>query len=116
MKKLEGRSEDFIKLPSGKIFAPTTFSIIMRDVKGIKQYRIVQEELDKLTVYLVKGNDWGRSTPQRIRERIARTLQEDIDIKIDIVDSIPRETSRKIRSVISKLELLREENSPISAL
>ncbi|TET77421.1 MAG: phenylacetate--CoA ligase family protein [Candidatus Cloacimonadota bacterium] len=105
MEKLEGRSEDFIKLSNGKMIAPTTFFIIMRGLKGIKQYRIVQEEIDKLIIYLVKGNDFEPSIPEQIRERVKKCLQEDIHVKIDIVDSIPRDSSGKLRSVISKVKI-----------
>jgi len=105
MEKLEGRSEDFIKLSNGKMIAPTTFFIIMRGLKGIEQYRIVQEEIDKLIVYLVKGNDFEPSIPEKIRERVKKFLQEDIHVKIDIVDGIPRDSSGKLRSVISKVKI-----------
>ena len=105
MKKLEGRSEDFIQLSNGKMIAPTTFSMIMRGLKGIKQYRIEQEEIDKLIIYLVKGNDFEPSIPEKIRERVKKSLQEDIHVKIDIVDSIARDSSEKLRSVTSKVKI-----------
>jgi len=105
MKKLEGRSEDFIQLSNGKMIAPTTFSMIIRGLKGIKQYRIEQEEINKLIIYLVKGNDFEPSIPEQIRGRVKKSLQEDIHVKIDIVDSIPRDSSGKLRSVISKVKI-----------
>jgi phenylacetate-CoA ligase len=105
MNKLEGRENDFIKLPNGEVFAPTTFSIIIRGIKGIKQYRVVQEKIDKLVIYIVKKKDFNWSIPVQIREKVKRVLKQDVHIEVKIVDSIPRDSSGKLRSVISKVKI-----------
>jgi len=104
MERLEGRSEDIIKLPNGTMIVPTTFYRIMQNITGIKQYKITQEKKDKLIIYLVKGNDFEQSIPGQIRASVNKVLQEEIYIIIAVVDSIPEDSSRKHRSVLSKVK------------
>lgn len=103
MEKLEGRFSDMIKLPSGKVFFPGTFAYLLRDMKGIRQYRIIQEETDKFTIYLVKGDDFDLSIPKQIKDRIKKAIQEDIHVETYIVDSMPSGPSWKYRFIISKV-------------
>ena len=103
MEKLEGRTEDFIKLPNGKIIAPTTFWVVMRDIRGIRQYRIVQEEVDKIIVFIVPGKDLGLEVANRVQEQIRRIVKNGVHVHIRIVSELPREVSDKLRSVISKV-------------
>lgn len=105
MEKLEGRTEDFVKLPGGKVFAPTVFFVIMRDIRGIKQYRIVQEKIDKLLVYIVPGENFTLEVTYRVQQEIRKTLKNNVPIEIKMVDELPRDPSGKLRSVISKVPI-----------
>jgi phenylacetate-CoA ligase len=105
MEKFEGRAEDFIKVPDGKVFAPTIFFVIMRNIRGIKQYRIVQEKIDKLLVYLVPAMDFNLEVTYRVQQEIRKILKNNVHIEIKIVDELPRDPSGKLRSVISKVPI-----------
>jgi len=105
MEKLEGRADDFVKLPGSKVFAPTTFFVIMREIRGIQQYRIVQEKIDKLLVYVVPGMDFNLEVTYRVQQEIRKILNNNVHIEIKIVDELPRDPSGKLRSVISKVPI-----------
>ncbi len=103
MEKLEGRAEDFIKMSGGKVFTPTVFNIIMRGIKGIKKYQIVQEKIDNLIIYITKGKNFNFRIPGQIIEKVNGVFKQNIPIEIKIVDNILDDSSGKIRSVISKV-------------
>ncbi len=103
LENLEGRSDGFVQLPGDIIFTAASFSLIMRDIEGIKQYRIEQEKLNELTVYIEKGRNFSSGVPGQIEATITKHLDRDIRVIITIVDSIPTDQSGKLRAVVSKL-------------
>ena len=75
----------------------------MRDIRGIRQYRIVQEEVDKIIVFIVPGKDFGLEVANGVQEQISRIVKNGVHVHIRIVSELPREVSDKLRSVISKV-------------
>ena len=53
MEVVEGRFDDFIMLPSGRIISPYVTSRYFENIKGIAEYRIVQEAGHRFTIQLV---------------------------------------------------------------
>jgi phenylacetate-CoA ligase len=105
MKTIEGRCDDFLVLPSGKIISPRNINLF-EYVNGITSYKIIQEKRDKFTVLLVKAKDFSQETITEVKEIIKMGCLgecEDINIEVEIVDEIPRDPSGKIRAVISKV-------------
>jgi phenylacetate-CoA ligase len=105
MKSLMGRADDFVKTPDGRIFSPIIGTIMMRDIKGIRQFRIIQEKIDKLTVEIEKDNNFSEQTFLDVKKEIKKRLGEDIDVKTKVVDKIERSKSGKLRSVVSKVKI-----------
>ncbi|UCE29508.1 MAG: phenylacetate--CoA ligase family protein [Candidatus Bathyarchaeota archaeon] len=104
MKIIDGRTDDFLVLPSGTIISPRNINLL-EYVDGIAAYRIVQKERDKLEVQVVADSGFSPETISRTRDRILRgCLGEDIEINVEIVDEIPRDISGKMRSVVSEVK------------
>ena len=102
MDMIEGRVDDFLVLPSGKIISPRNINLL-EYANGITSYKIIQEKRDKITVQLLKAKDFSQNTITEVKEIIKRgLLGEEINIDVEIVDEIPRDPSGKIRAVISK--------------
>jgi len=97
---LEGRCNDFISLPNGGVL-PTRFSRFLRDLKGMMQYRIVQEKIDELIVYLVLEANPPSGLVERVKKEIKAWVGEAMTIRVEIVAEIPPDPSGKLRSVIS---------------
>jgi phenylacetate-CoA ligase len=100
LERLEGRCDDLISLANGTVL-PTSFSLFLRDLKGIRQYRVVQEEIDKLTVYLVLQAKAPSDLVERVKKQIRPWVGETMAIRVKIVDEIPPDPSGKLRAVIS---------------
>jgi len=100
LEKLEGRCDDLVSLPDGRVLPPE-FSIFLRNIKGIRQYRVVQEKIDALLVYLVLEANPSSDLVERVKEGIKTSVGEAVTVGVKIVDEIPLDGSGKLRSVIS---------------
>ncbi len=100
MKVLEGRFEDLIILPTGRIISPLVVSCYFEGIEGITEYRVIQEKIDYFIVQIVLKEDYGDDTLLQIRDRLIRGFGEDITINFKVVDTIPRDG--KLRRVVSK--------------
>lgn len=105
MKHIEGRVDDFVITPNGRIFSPIIWTIIMRAISGIAKYKIVQKTKRDLVVQLVKDSDFSSATIRQVNEGITKHLGDDITIKIELVNEIPKDKSGKLRSVVSEAKI-----------
>jgi phenylacetate-CoA ligase len=99
---VEGRSDDWIVLPSGQSVHPQAVVRVYRFYPEIWQHQTIQETPTRLRVSLVTDAAGDR---QKIRESVTadlrRTLSEEIEVEIQFVDAIPRTPGGKVRRVIS---------------
>lgn len=104
MKAIEGRCDDFIKLPGNKVASPPILWSMMKSISGIAEFQVVQEKEDEIVVYVVKMEGAEDSTIfEGIDTEFKKVLGNNVDIKPKIVKEIAREKSGKLRSVISRL-------------
>ena len=103
IKLIQGRSNDFITLPSGKVVSPLLLGVCLEKIKGIGQYKLVQESKDILNVQIVRGQNFNEATIREFEDALKETLGSSIHVNINIVDEIPREKSGKIRPIVSKV-------------
>jgi phenylacetate-CoA ligase len=105
LKSLEGRSDDYLVLPSGKVRSGLSMYFVPR-FKGVSSCQIVQEKEDLFVFRHVLTED---PLPASTREDVKRLIKEaclgeEIDIEFEAVDSIKKEAAGKIRRVISKVK------------
>jgi len=101
IKSLEGRTDDFLILPSGKKISPRTINVI-EDVAGVSRYQTIQESKNRIVVNLVKGNGFGPKTIDEIKKHIiAGCLGEDVTVDVKLVDDLTRNKRGKLRAVVS---------------
>ena len=97
---IQGRADDYIKLPSGKTISPRRINLL-DSVKGIEQYVTTQLRRDLIRVEVVKNRDFTDDTIDSIKSLIMEgCLGEAINIDVELVEEI-RKNSGKIRTVIS---------------
>lgn len=102
LSKLEGRVTDFIRTPSGKYVSGAALTIkLIAEVPGIAQAQLVQEDIGSVKFRLVRGAAYSPSTEEILRKKALEFLGKDVQILIEHVDEIPRESSGKYRFSIS---------------
>ena len=99
----EGRSYDFIRLPSGGIIHPYALCVIFSAEEEVWQFQIVQHSERQIEVRLVAADS---ADPQPIRQRVAdkfaSLLGKEVTVDIRFVDTVERTAAGKVRLVISK--------------
>ena len=104
IKSIEGRSDDFLTLPSGRLISPRTINVI-ENIPGIVQYRTIQTKRDTFSVQVVPNEEFSVESENEIRQQIRLgCLGEDISIEIERVNELPRERTGKLRTIISNVE------------
>jgi len=107
IKRIEGRSDDFLILPSGQPISPLNLVNAMDPeyVKGVMQYQIVQEKRDFFLVKVVVNQDFNREEISIIQKRIQlRCLGEEINVDVQVVNEIAKDKTGKFRIIVSKVE------------
>ncbi len=113
LKSVEGRSNDFVVLPSGRkiswlylqryIFYDPEFQ---KNPFSISQYQVIQERQESISLNVVKGSNFNPILLFRIKNNIEEFFAkqgEKLEVIIQIVEEIPMERTGKKRMFISKL-------------
>jgi phenylacetate-CoA ligase len=103
LKKIQGRIDDFIVLPSGNRISPHPFYWALLLVPGISQWRVIQETKDLLKVEVVPGGDFRADGPSMIEANLRKLVKDEMRIAISVVDAIEVNPGQKFRSVFSNL-------------
>jgi phenylacetate-CoA ligase len=103
MKIIEGRTDDFMKLSSGNIIAPTIWIIILMHY-DIENYKVIQEKKNEIRLLIVPGRNFTKESINNIRKEIIEVLKEEITLQIELVEEIPREKSGKVKPIVSKVQ------------
>ena len=103
IKKINGRIDDFLTLPSGQLLSPRNLGTL-EYIEGIAKFRIIQEYKDKIIVQVVKGAYFCAKTVKQIQSNILQgCLGENLQIIVETVEDIPRDKSGKQRMILSKV-------------
>ena len=105
LRNLEGREDDFIKLSNGKMVAPPEFYHIMNSIKGIYEFKVIQEEKDKVIVKFTSERRNVSKIASEIKDRFREKLGNVIDVEVEPVEMIEKDYSRKRRVVISRVPI-----------
>ncbi len=104
IKGIEGRTDDFLIMPSGRKISPRVINVI-EDIPGVSLYKTVQEAKNRIVVNLVKGEGFGEGTISEIKKHIKDGCRgEDIEVDVKLVEEIPLDKGGKLRAVISNVK------------
>jgi len=102
IEKVIGRTTDLIvKKDKGYVAGPA-LTLVVKKLHGIKQCQIIQEDLDNLTIKMVKGKEYSKKEIDYFLAEIKKFVGN-MNIKVVYVDTIPKERSGKFRFTISKV-------------
>ncbi|MFH0884974.1 MAG: hypothetical protein V1861_04650, partial [Candidatus Micrarchaeota archaeon] len=107
LKSLEGRSDDMVVLPSGRLRSPRSvrFTDLECVVKGIRTYQLIQEKED---LFLFRYVPSSAGFPESSRKEIARRISiaclgEQVRVEFEQVEEIARNRGGKLDQLISKV-------------
>lgn len=103
MEKVEGRVYDIIRTVSGQALSGTFWSMLSRAVDGIRQFQVIQEEIEKITFKIVVDDTFRNESLEYLQKKIAEHCGHDFKVDFQIVDNISLTKSGKFRFVISEI-------------
>lgn len=101
LKEIQGRSTDFVVAADGTVMHGLALIYILRDLAGVRSFKIVQESLTKTCVLLVADAGFGAAQEEQVVRAFRRRLGEAVDVQVQRVEQIAPERSGKFRYVVS---------------
>ena len=103
LERVEGRVLDAIRTPEGKIVPGEFFPHLMKEFDTVRQFQVIQEQLQSLRIKLVLREGDASAQLQRMEQEIKRVLGDSITINLERVPEIPLTKSGKFRVTVSQL-------------
>ena len=104
MEAVRGRTTDFIVTPDGRWQHALSIIYVVRDIEGVAEFKIIQEDVDDIRVLLKIHEDlFPADGHERIIRGFKQRMGESVKVGIERVREIPREASGKHRYVVSKV-------------
>ena len=107
LKSLTGRTNDIVKLPSGKTAAGLTFYYITKSVieenGNVKEFVIEQIELDSFLITYSASEELDDHYKSKIRSEIIKYLEPELHILFERKEQINRSDSGKLKQFISHI-------------
>lgn len=101
--RLEGRATDFVVASDGTVMHGLALIYVIRDLDGIRRFKIAQESLEHTRVLVEPGPGYGEEVARRITSGLKERLGTDVCIDVETVARMPVEASGKFRYVVSKV-------------
>src|SRR4030067_1765971 len=104
LKNIEGRTTDFIITPDGKIMHGLSLVYVLRELEGIKEFKIIQEKPDCFIINIVKDSVFKTENETLIKDGFKKRIGTDIKIIFNYLPEIKAENSGKFRYVVSNIQ------------
>jgi len=99
--RVVGRTEDYVLTPDGRFVG--RLDHLFKDAVRVKHAQIVQDELDKVTIRIVKDRAYSKGDEAEILHEARQRLGSTISIEFDYVDEIERTSNGKFRFIVSNI-------------
>lgn len=103
LSRIDGRRLDAIRTPDGRVLPGEFFPHMLKDVAGVRRFQVVQDSLERFTLKVVPGPEFGAGQEAYVRRELAKVLGSDASLDLQRVDDIPLTASGKLRVTVSRL-------------
>ena len=103
LKEIQGRSTDFLVAQDGTVIHGLALIYILRDMPQVRNFKIIQENLDLTRVWVVSEAALIPETIAKIERGFKARLGPAVNIVIEEMAEIPADKSGKFRYVVSKV-------------
>jgi phenylacetate-CoA ligase len=104
LRRVIGRDTDIVRTASGKSLIVHFFTGIFEHVPQIRQFKVVQKDLDGISIYYIPGTDFVPEVLDRIEKQIRGHLNENFPIEWIETSKIEPTKSGKPQIIQSFLE------------
>jgi phenylacetate-CoA ligase len=100
---LQGRTNDMLVAPTGRMLHSLSVIYVLREIQGLRQFKVIQESVDHLVVEMLTGPDFDVASEEAIRRRITTLMGAPMRIELVHVSEIPPDASGKYRWIVSRV-------------
>ena len=101
--RIDGRVLDAIRTADGRYLPGEFFPHMLKDVPGVARFQLVQRQLERLDLSIVRDADFNEDSLNMIRHEVHKVLGDSIELDCHFVDDIPLTPSGKTRVTVSEL-------------
>lgn len=105
LEKVEGRSNDVIVAPDGRVINSLALIYSVREIPGVERFRICQKAVDRFHIQMVRNERFGPGDEERIRRGWTLLLRAPLEVTFEYMEQLPTDPSGKFRHVISEVRL-----------
>jgi phenylacetate-CoA ligase len=103
LKEIQGRSTDFVVAADGTVMHGLALIYVLRDVLGLKQFKIIQETVARIRVLVIPDSTFRDTVVSDIIAGCRARLGGSVNVTVEKVDQIAPEASGKFRYVVSRV-------------
>jgi phenylacetate-CoA ligase len=103
LQRVIGRETDIVKTPSGKRLIVHSFTGVLEYFPEIRQFCVVQENLEGVTIEYIPGEGFSDSVLDRVKAQLAHLIGEPFALHFKAVPEIPPTPSGKPQIIISRM-------------
>lgn len=96
LKSIDGRLEDFIKLPSGKVFAPCQIIDYLNKFEDVKIFKVTQKSKKTVSVEFIPKEEIKKFDVNKLKIKLNFLFNNEFNILIKVVTDIPKTSRGKI--------------------
>ena len=100
--KLEGRTSGFLLSASGELVSGGICDFIMSNVR-IEEFQVRQDSLNHILVLIVVRTTLTQEDEHHIRTSFSQYLGDQVNVDIQLVESIPRTRAQKLQTAVNEL-------------
>lgn len=101
LERIDGRSNDSIVAPDGRLINSLALIYSVREIEGIERFRVRQQALDHFHVQIVRNSNYPGNAEKRIAKAWTQLVRTPVTITFEYVPELTAEPSGKFRHVIS---------------
>jgi phenylacetate-CoA ligase len=101
LREIQGRTTDFLVASDGTVLHGLALIYILRDLPGLRQFKIIQESLRRTRILLATEPGFDPACLPLIEQKTRARLGSDVSVEIERVSEIAPERSGKYRYVVS---------------
>lgn len=105
LSEVHGRVLDAIKRPDGSFLSGEFFPHLLKDLEGLLQFQVVQNDIDNLDINLVIDESFEKEMLIEIEIIIKNAMHNNLLVVFNFLDEIPKTDMGKTRVTISHVEL-----------
>jgi phenylacetate-CoA ligase len=106
LSEITGRTVEIITTRSGQQLTGLFFPHMFKELPSVRQFQVVQEELDRISIKLVATPEWNVRDETWLRQEISAATNNELTVDLEIVASIALTPAGKLQPVLSRISAI----------